>query len=263
MIRKTIGLIMSTIILTATITDCLGNGGRDDLKVFAVKYGISEFPKKFIIYGDRSHEKLPFCWMFYYIEYKDRKILVDTGFNNNKLIQMFDIREFRDPVEILAENGIPADSITDIIITHAHFDHIGNADKFPNARIIINKKELESFMKGNGLADVRKYLKGNPEVHTFENSISFLDFFRIQTIGGHTEGSSVIFFTYRDKQYCLSGDEAYLSDNINSLNGNGSVVNHNKNLSFLKELNKSGAKTLIFHDNKYYNDKKQFIQVIP
>lgn len=263
MIRKAAGYLMSIILLTAITADCKGDGGKNNLKIYAVKYGVSEFPKKFIFYGDKSQDKLPFCWMFYYIEYQDRKILVDTGFNNDKLVKMFDIEDFHDPVRILSDNGIEAGSITDVIITHTHFDHIGNADKFPNARIIINKKELESFMKGNGLGEVRKYLRGNPKVHTFENSIVFLDFFRIQTIGGHSEGSSVVFFTYRDEQYCLTGDETYLYDNINSLTGNGSVVNHNKNISFLKELNKSGTKTFIFHDNKYYNNPQQFIQVLP
>lgn len=254
---------MSIFILTAAITDCAGKEGRDDLKVYAVKYGISEFPKKFIFYKDNSQSKLPFCWMFYYIEYKDRKILVDTGFNNEKLVQMFDIKEFKDPLQILSENGINAESITDIIITHSHFDHIGNIDRFPGARIIINKKEFNIFMKGNSLRNIREYLKNNPRVYTFENSISLFDFFRIQFVGGHSEGSSAVFFKYRDEEYCLTGDETYLMENISSLTGSGSVINHNRNIEFLKELNQSGIKPLIFHDNKYYNDLKQFIPVIP
>ena len=254
---------MSLILLSAITADCAGNGGNNNLKVFAVKYGISEFPKKFIFYGDKSQDKLPFSWLFYYMEFRDRKILVDTGFNNDKLVKMFDIREFHDPVSILSENGIKAESITDVIITHAHFDHIGNADRFPNARIIINRKELEAFMKGNGLGNVRKYLKDNPKVHTFDKSITLFDFFRIHTIGGHTEGSSVVFFKYNNEEYCLTGDETYLSENISSSTGNGSVADHNKNISFIKELNKTGMKTLIFHDSKYYNDNKTFIQIIP
>jgi glyoxylase-like metal-dependent hydrolase (beta-lactamase superfamily II) len=238
MIRKTAGFLMSIILLTAITTDCTGNSGKENLKIYAVKYGVSEFPEKFIFYREKSQEKLPFCWLFYYIEYNDKKILVDTGFNNEKLVKMFEIRDFADPVSILSENGIKAETITDVIITHAHFDHIGNADKFPEARIIIHKKELESIIKRNGLNDVRKYLKGNAKVITFENSISLYDFFRIQAIGGHTEGSSVVYFRYMNKDYCFTGDETYLFDNIQSLTGSGSVVNHNKNISFLKELNK-------------------------
>jgi len=263
MIRKAAGFLMSIILVTAITTDCSSNSGNDELKIFAVKYGISEFPKKFIFYGDKSQDKIPFCWLLYYIEYKDRKILIDTGFNNDKLVRMFDIRNFKDPLSLLSENGVNAENITDIIITHTHFDHIGNADRFPNARIIINKKEYDSFMKGTGLSSVRKYLKANPKVTTFEKSIFFLDFFRIETIGGHTEGSSVIFFNYNNNQYCIAGDEAYLNDNFTSMIGNGSVVSHNKNISFIKEIIKSGTKTFIFHDNNYYDNKQQFIRIIP
>ncbi len=253
---------MTIILATGLTVDC-SKTATENLKVYAVKYATSMFPKKFIYYGDKSSEKLPFTWLFYYVEYKDRKILVDTGFNNEKLIKMFEISDFRDPIEILEENGIAAESITDVIITHSHFDHIGNVNKFANARIIINKKEFDSFMKGTGLMEVRNFMKDNPNVYTFDKSISLFEFFRIEKVGGHSEGSSVIFFRYDNADYCFTGDEVYLDENIINQIGSGSVVNHKNNIAFIKVLLKSGAKTFIFHDKKYYDDKRRMIQVIP
>lgn len=263
MIKGLAGFLMSIILLTAIAADCSGGVGTDDLKVYAVKYGTSLFPRRFIFNGDSSSDKLPFTWLFYYIEYNDRKILVDTGFNNEKLIKMFEISGFRDPVEILNENGISPESITDVIITHSHFDHIGTLNCYPNARIIINKRELDSFMKGHGLEKVRSFLKNNSRVYTFDKSITLFDFFRIERVGGHTEGSSVVFFRHSGIEYCMTGDEIYLEENISDQKGNGSVVNSKKNLTFIKELNKSGAKPLTFHDNRYFNETKNMIPVIP
>lgn len=259
--KFTAGILMSIILISAIAADC--SGGSDKLKLFAVKYGTSEFPGKFIFYGDKSDKKLPFTWLFYYIEYGDRRILIDTGFNNETLRNMFEIRDFQDPVEILKKNGIKPESITDIIITHSHFDHIGNADKFINAKIFINKKELESFMKGNSLDHVRKYLKDNPNIQTFENSITVFDIFNIHTVGGHTSGSSVIFFNYMNKQYCITGDEIYLKENIISETGSGSVSNHDRNISFIKEIKKSGIEPLTLHSSIYYNADSGMIQIIP
>lgn len=255
------GLFMSLILLSAFAAAC--NESEDTLKVFAVKYGKSLFPQRFIYYKDAGREKLPFCWLFYYIEYKDRKILVDTGFNDEKLIKMFEITDYVDPVSILEENGIEPGSITDIIITHAHFDHIGNAHRFKNARIIINKKEFDSFMKGTGVNDVRNFLKNNQRVHTFDESITLFDFFRIQKIGGHSSGSSVIFFTYKNSGYCLTGDEIYSEDNISSMKGNGSVYDHDNNMKFISEIGGAHLKPLIFHDNRFYNDNRSFIKILP
>lgn len=254
---------MSLILLTAITANCSSNGETSELKVYAVKYGISVFPRRFIFHGDNSSEKLPFTWLFYYIEYNDRKILVDTGFNNEKLVKMFEISDFRNPVEILKENGITPESITDVIITHSHFDHIGTLNSYTNARIIINKNELNSFMSGKGLEEVRNFLKDNSKIYTFDESISLFDFFRIQRVGGHTEGSSVIFFKYKNAEYCLTGDEVYQDKNITEQKGSGSALNSKKNISFIKELNKSGARPLIFHDSRYYNETERMIRVVP
>lgn len=265
MIKRAAGFMMSLILLTAITgtANCTGNSVDKNLKIYAIKYGISEFPKKFIFNGDKGSEKLPFCWMFYYVEYNDRKILIDTGFNNDKLARMFEISDFKSPVEILSENGISTESITDVIITHSHFDHIGTLNCYKNARIIINKRELDSFMKGKGLEEVRAFLKNNQKVITFDETISLFDFFSLKRIGGHTDGSSVIFFKHKGTEYCFTGDEAYLDENISQQKGNGSVINSGRNLSFLKEINKSGIKPLIFHDNRYYNDKRRMIQILP
>lgn len=263
MIRSAAGLIISLIILSSTAADCSGGSNGRELKVFAVKYGVSQFPRSFIFYGDKSRKKVPFCWLFYYIEYGDRKILVDTGFTNDKLRKMFEIEDYKDPVEILKENGINTSSITDVIITHSHFDHIGNADKFPNAKIYINKNEYSSFINGNGLNSVRNNLRSNPAVITFNSTLTLFDFFRIETIGGHTVGSSVVFFNPGKDEYCITGDEVYLNDNITSGTGNGSVSNHSRNISFINEIIKTKTKTLILHDSYYYSTEKRFIQIIP
>jgi len=36
----------------------------------------------------------------------------------------------------LANFGVAADTIKDVIVTHLHYDHAGNLDRFPNARFI-------------------------------------------------------------------------------------------------------------------------------
>ena len=47
----------------------------------------------------------------------------------------FGIPNWISPVRMLSEIGVTAEAITDIVITHAHFDHMGSIAEFPNAQI--------------------------------------------------------------------------------------------------------------------------------
>lgn len=231
---------------------------KSDFKVYAVRYGESKFSKKFIFYGDRSGGTVPFSWMFYYIEYGDKKILVDTGFNDQRMIKEFALKDFKDPVEILKENGIESDKITDVILTHAHFDHTGNAHRFKNARFYINRDELENLKNPY---EVKNFLKGNSDVAVFDKTVVLYDTFTVETIGGHTKGSSAVFFNSGGLKYCFTGDEIYLKDNVLLKTGNGSVYNHTKNMEFIEKIIKGNYILFTFHEGIYPDKKERFIKV--
>ena len=259
--RKFVKLLLSIITMTALSAECTGGGSG--LKIYAVRYGRSMFLNKFVFYGDKSGGSVPFSWMFYYLEYGDKKILIDTGFNDPKMAGIFGITDFKDPAAILKDNGINADSITDVIITHSHFDHIGNASRFKNARFIINKDELAELNKGKSMGEVKKFFSTNTNVTVFDDSTVLYDMFTIKKIGGHTKGSSVVFFKYGNDQYCFTGDEVYLQDNITKGIGNGSASNHSNNMKFIELINNGNYKIFTFHDNRYADSKNRFIKVFP
>jgi len=254
-------ILITLIFLTGLSADSFSSG--NDMKIYAVRYGNSTFQNRFVFYEDKSGGTVPFCWMFYYIEYGDKKILIDTGFNDLKTAKLFGVTDFKDPVAILKENGINADQITDVIITHSHFDHIGNAHRFKNARFIINKDELSTLDKDKNQVNVKKFFNGNSKVTVFDKSIVLYNIFTVKKIGGHTKGSSVVFFNHGNSGYCFTGDEVYLIDNVKQKIGNGSVVSHANNIKFINFINKDNYKPFIFHDNRYVNKKERFIKVYP
>lgn len=255
-------IVISSVLITAALyTYCIGSGLK--FNIYSVKYGESMFSNRFVFYNDKSGAASKFSWMFYFIEYGEKKILIDTGFNNQKSVNIFGISNFKDPVIILNENGISPDAITDVIITHSHFDHIGNVHKFRNARIIIQSEEFAALNRDKQLADVRKFLKGNSRVTVFNDSIMLYDKFMVKKIGGHTKGSSVVFFEDGGEKYCFTGDEVYLTDNVEKNTGNGSVVDHKRNVDFINLIKKGYYKLFIFHDNRYLNSPDRVIRVFP
>jgi glyoxylase-like metal-dependent hydrolase (beta-lactamase superfamily II) len=79
-----------------------------------------------------------FVWL---IRGEGRDILVDTGFNAAEA-QTRGRKLTLNPVDALAAFGVEADVIRDVIVTHLHYDHAGNLDRFPNARFHLQDREM-------------------------------------------------------------------------------------------------------------------------
>ena len=78
---------------------------------------------------------LPFSFVL--AQRGDHNVLVDTGFMQDDHASGF-ARKFRiptwiSPLRMLAEVGLSGDDISDVFITHAHFDHMGSIAKFQEA----------------------------------------------------------------------------------------------------------------------------------
>jgi glyoxylase-like metal-dependent hydrolase (beta-lactamase superfamily II) len=84
-----------------------------------------------------------------------RIVLIDTGFLNEgsgaDFSEKFGIPYWISPLRMLEELGVAADDVTDIVLSHAHFDHMGSISAFTKARIFIQKKEWLSWNEAMAL----------------------------------------------------------------------------------------------------------------
>src|SRR3546814_8821218 len=70
-----------------------------------------------------------------------REVVVDTGFREEVAIRRK--RTFlRCPVEALRLLDIDPAAVPDVVLTHLHYDHVGNFDRFPNATFHLQETEL-------------------------------------------------------------------------------------------------------------------------
>lgn len=115
-------------------------------QVLAVKYGYrvttrAESYLNFHVYGEPDAD-LDIDYYFWVIRDSQGVFLVDTGFDP----EVGDRRRrahYTTPAQVLPELGIAPDDVTAVVITHAHWDHTGNARQFPHAQLVMTESEYD------------------------------------------------------------------------------------------------------------------------
>jgi glyoxylase-like metal-dependent hydrolase (beta-lactamase superfamily II) len=79
-----------------------------------------------------------------------RNVLVDAGFYREPLMTQWKPANYMRPDSAVATAGVKPEEITDIIVSHIHWDHFDGADLFPNARIWIQREEVEHHVDSAG-----------------------------------------------------------------------------------------------------------------
>lgn len=79
-----------------------------------------------------------------------RNVLVDAGFKRADLIARWKPVNYVRPDSAVMRAGVSPSQVTDVIISHIHWDHFDGADLFPNARIWIQRDEVEHHIDANG-----------------------------------------------------------------------------------------------------------------
>ncbi len=76
-----------------------------------------------------------------------RNILLDAGFIDDiEEAKEFNISNYQRPDSALQKLGIKASDITDVILSHPHWDHADGVDLFPNATVWMQKEDFNYFV---------------------------------------------------------------------------------------------------------------------
>jgi len=115
---------------------------EQEYELFAIRYATREARRsEHFIGGDPHDGPMPMDYFMWLARGGGRTFVIDTGFNaeiSRKRKRTF----LRCPVETLGAFDISANDVEDVILTHLHYDHVGNFDRFPNARFHLQECEL-------------------------------------------------------------------------------------------------------------------------
>jgi len=116
-------------------------------QAYAIRFGILPgFPVSSLVAGADRSRKIDVPVMVWLLEGSNgRKVLVDSGFYRPQFLDQWKPQNFRTPAAAVEAAGVKPHAITDIIISHAHWDHVDGADLFPKATIWIQRDEYTYY----------------------------------------------------------------------------------------------------------------------
>jgi len=133
-------LSIAIVILTASLV------AQPLYEVYAIRYAtLKDFSVGGLVAGEDRSRKMDIAMMFWLIKGSGHNILFDCGFYRDQFMRQWHPADYEKPSVAIERAGLKAADITDVIISHIHWDHADGFDLFPNAKIWIQKDEIEYY----------------------------------------------------------------------------------------------------------------------
>ncbi|HSW17305.1 MAG TPA: N-acyl homoserine lactonase family protein [Ramlibacter sp.] len=195
-------------------------------EVYALRYATLERrARENFIAADVHDGAMPMDYFVWAILGDGEPIVVDTGFGAEAAARRKRTL-LRCPTDALKRLGVDAGTVTDVVITHLHYDHAGNLDKFPSARFHLQEAEMayatgscmcEPFLRHAYDVDdvvqmVRNVYAGRVSFH--RGDVEMRPGISLHRIGGHTDGLQAVRVHTQRGWVVLASDASHYADNL-------------------------------------------------
>ena len=197
-----------------------------EYEIYAIRYATREAMRSdHFIGGDPHDGPMPMDYFVWTAIGPAGAFVIDLGFTADMAKQRK--RTFlRCPIEGLKLVGVDAGAVKDVILTHMHSDHVGNFDKFPNARFHLQEKEMafatgkymryaklgHSYHVDDIVGMVRLNFKGRVEFHN--ETVEIAPGITLHPVGGHSHGLQIVRVHTKRGWVVLASDATHYFENM-------------------------------------------------
>jgi glyoxylase-like metal-dependent hydrolase (beta-lactamase superfamily II) len=200
-----------------------------EYSIEAIRYAISPgVPVAELVVNGPKDQKVDIAMVVWLIRGGGHTILFDSGFHRDTHLKEFPMKDFLRPDEAVKTAGVNPEDVTDIVISHSHWDHMGGIDLFPKATVWIQREEYryytgDAWQKGGNhggidAEDVEELVKLNTE-HRLRfvegDDVEIFPGIRAYTGSRHTYASQYLRVA-GTPTYVLASDNVYFYLNLSA-----------------------------------------------
>jgi glyoxylase-like metal-dependent hydrolase (beta-lactamase superfamily II) len=202
------------------------SAGLPSYELYAIRYATRPARREENFIGGDAHDApMPLDYFVWLAKGPGASFVIDTGFTAETAAER-GRTHLRCPIEALRHFGVAPEKVEDVIITHMHYDHVGNFHKFPRARFHLQEREMQfatgRFMRyptfGHSYAVedvtgmVRLNFKGRVEFHNSE--VELAPGLTLHPVGGHTAGLQVVRVHTKRGWVVLASDASHFYEHV-------------------------------------------------
>jgi glyoxylase-like metal-dependent hydrolase (beta-lactamase superfamily II) len=241
-------------------------------KVWCLRYATApSAPLSLLLAGAPADARLdvPFAMC---VAKSDRQVVVlDAGYVNPDLGKPFGATGWTEYATLLGEIGLTPDQVDYVTISHMHFDHAGGTSRFPKAKFIVQRRELEyaagalphnsaakgAFVAEDVLAMVQLNWQGR--VLLVEGDVeAVVPGVDVYLTPGHTAGTMTACLDTVKGRVCYSSDAVYTYRNLDEDIPLGLALNAGEAVESYKKIRQilRGGLLIPGHEPRIFEDPK-------
>ncbi len=263
------------------------HSARTDYSIYSLEFCHADMPHDFFggsgVFSNQGYIRIPMLYTLIVggeVGGKEHVALIDCGFRDDYWLEKYPFVDWESPKDVLARVGYTPEDIEVILVSHMHFDHMGNFEAFPNAQLYVQRAEFTGWSSAveiannmsteaekewifssfdptdlvraaNGLADGRiKFVDGDTELLPGVTARLARD--------SHTFGSQWFKIETENGPFVAAGDTVYWYSNVEGMRAPGYVQGNSFNLvhlyqQLMVELKRETNRIIPGHDPDIMN----------